>query len=142
MSAESQLPPEILARASLRDNEYAWPISDIPDVIEAARQSNLVNIGGQLQFRMPDAVCEGYWVEVDTHKLVSDALPWAMRVAKTADAAIEGFSQLRKEIDFLSEGRREFEKYLSEYERDGGAVQEAMCFVWYVEASGAEDFAD
>jgi hypothetical protein len=142
MSAENQLPPEILARASLRDNEYAWPVGDIPDVIEAARQSNLVNIGGQLQFRMPDAICECYWVEVDTHKLVSDALPWATWVAKTADAAMERFSQLRKEIDFLSEGRREFEKYLSEYERDGATAQEAMCFVWYVEASRAEDFAD
>jgi hypothetical protein len=142
MFAESQLPPEILARASLRGNEYAWPISDIPGVIEAARRNNLVSIGGQLQFRMPDAICECYWVEVDTYKLVPDNLPWVERVNKTADAAIERFSQLLKEMDFLSEGSKEFGKYLSEYERDGGTAQEAMCFVWYVEAPGAGDFAD
>src|SRR5688572_7821855 len=100
MFAESQLPPEILAIGTLIGNEYAWPVNDIPAVIEAARRSNLVNIGGQLQFRMPGATCECYWVQVDTFKVVPQDLPWAERVAKTADAAIYYFNQLQAEIDF------------------------------------------
>lgn len=52
--AELLLPKEIHGRATLRENEYAWPIAEIPSVIDAARLSNLVNIGSQLQFRIHD----------------------------------------------------------------------------------------
>jgi hypothetical protein len=51
---EGALPPDIISRASLRGNEYAWPVETIPEVIEAARPNALVNIGGQLQFRFAD----------------------------------------------------------------------------------------
>ena len=121
--------------ATLRGNEYAWPIGAIPAVIEAARENNLVNVGGQLQFRLPDAICECYWVEVDTYKLVPANLPWQERVTKTADVAIESFNRLQKDFDFIAEGRRDFGKYLSQYEEDGGVAQEAMCFVWYFETA-------
>ena len=63
-STELRLPHDLLQRASLRGSEYAWPIEDIPKVIEAARQANLASIGGQLQFRLPDGgTCE------DPHKV-------------------------------------------------------------------------
>jgi len=52
--ANTLLAVDLLARASLRGNEYAWPIADIPMVIDAARAANLVSIVGQLQFRLPD----------------------------------------------------------------------------------------
>jgi hypothetical protein len=48
ISAKSALPPDLLARALLAGNEYAWPLADIPAVIEAARAANLVSVGGQL----------------------------------------------------------------------------------------------
>jgi hypothetical protein len=70
------LPPDLLARASLSGNEYAWPVNEIPSVIEAARAANLVSIGGELQFRLPDGgVCECYWVYVYPDKSVDKALP-------------------------------------------------------------------
>ena len=134
-SAERHLPSDLLARASLRGNEYAWPIDDIPRVIEAARQAGLVNIGGQLQFRLPDAgTCECYWVCVDTDRTVSKHLPWQVRVEQTALAALEEFSRLPSEFDFIAEGRRSFAQHLEKFEYQGRAAREAMCFVWYIEA--------
>jgi hypothetical protein len=75
-AAEQHLPADILQRASLRGGEYAWLIKDVPSVIAAAKRANLVNIGGQLQFRIPDeGTCECYWVNVDTYRSVSKDLP-------------------------------------------------------------------
>jgi hypothetical protein len=105
---EHALPPEILERGSCAWGEYAWRIEDIPDVIEAARRSNLISIGGQLQFRLPDGTAECYWVEVDTYKSVYEALPWEERVSRTAEVALRDFEVLRKGVDFIAEGRVAF----------------------------------
>jgi len=116
MRPEEFLPREILQKASLRGNEYAWPISEIPSVIEAARKSDLLNVGGQLQFRIPDGTCECYWIEVDTYKTVSDTLPWAERVERSAIEAQKAYAQLSQAKDFLSEGRNNFDS-LMEHEK-------------------------
>ena len=55
-SAEALLPADILARADFRHNEYAWRVADLPDVVAAARDKNLRNLGGQLQIRTGDAI--------------------------------------------------------------------------------------
>jgi hypothetical protein len=131
--AVSALPPDLLARASLAGNEYAWPIADIPAVIEATRAANLVSIGGQLQFRLPDrGTCECYWVEVDTFKSVDKALPWKERVMATAEVALRDFGALQERFDFLAEGRKAFRDYLDKLLADGRDPADAMCFVWYV----------
>jgi len=134
MSIELRLPPEILRRASLRGNEYAWPIEDIPKVIESARQSNLASIGGQLQFRLPDGgTCECYWVEVDTYKSVPTSLPWQERVEQTATVALADFSHLLSKFDFVAEGRRSFAEHFKRLEAEGGDLNQTMCFVWYLD---------
>jgi hypothetical protein len=51
---ELRLPHDVLQRATLQGNEYAWPVEYIPKVIEAAREAELASIGGQLQFRLPE----------------------------------------------------------------------------------------
>ena len=100
---ESRLPLDVLQRASLRGNEYAWPIEDIPKVIEAARQANLASIGGQLQFRLPDGgTCECYWIEVDTYKSVPASLPWQERINQTAAVALADFSRLLSHLQSTS----------------------------------------
>ncbi|HEY1614687.1 MAG TPA: hypothetical protein VGF97_13450 [Rhizomicrobium sp.] len=127
------LPPDLLARASLVGNEYAWAISDIPGVIEATRAANLVSVGGQLQFRLPDGgTCECYWVEVDTYKSVDKAMPWNERVIATAEAASRDFGALQKRFDFMGEGRKAFPGYLDKLLADGRDPADAMCFVWDV----------
>ena len=132
--AESLLPEDVIARATLRGNEYAWPVGDISTVIEAAKSANLINVGGQLQVRIPEGLtCECYWVDVDTHKEVSADLPWAERVSATAATALSQFQQLCHELDFFAEGRAALGEHLGKFDAQGGDLKEALCFVWYVE---------
>lgn len=139
---ENALPPSILSRATRRGNEYAWPIETIPEVIEAARANALVNIGGQLQFRFADgAVCECYWVAVDTFLAVPSSLPWNDRVEQTAAVALASFSAVKSECDFLEEGRKAFGDIFLEYDATGESPESAMCFVWYL-ASDNSDSAE
>ena len=134
-TAESRLPRHLIERALNGSGELAWTRDDIPAVIEAARDANLVNIGGQLQFRFPDGgTCECYWVEVDTYKTVPTSASWQERVDQTAIAAMAEFSQLSTKFDFLAEGHNSFAEVFAEYERRGRDAARAMCFVWYVEA--------
>jgi hypothetical protein len=124
---------ELIDRASLRGNEYAWRLSDIPKVIRAARDAGLVNVGGQLQFRLPDGgTCECYWVEVDTFKSVPAGLPWGERVTRTAEIALADFASLESSYDLMAEGRRAFDSHLREVEARGIDPAETMCFVWYL----------
>ena len=132
-SAYARLPAPILQRASLRGNEYAWAVADIPLVIGAAREAGLVSIGGQLQFRLPDnGTCECYWIQVDTYKTVAKDLPWASRVTMTADVALRDFAELRANYDFFGEGKRSFAPHLKAIEDNGGDPAKTMCFVWYL----------
>jgi hypothetical protein len=132
MSSTEKLPDELLSRASLHGGEYAWPLAEIPAVIEAARAANLLNIGGQLQFRLPDGgVCECYWVDVDTYLRVSKDQPWDERVEAAAADALSAFHQLQNEYNFLSEGQNGFAAHLDALKATGGDPQDAMCFVWY-----------
>ena len=132
---QKYLPSSLLAKGNLEGNEYAWPISDIPEVIETARKLSLVSIGGQLQFRFPNGVCECYWVEVDTYKETDlDILNWQERVERSAAAATVGFERLLARYDFIAEGRKNFSKAFEEYEAKGGDIADVMCFVWYLDA--------
>lgn len=131
--ATEKLPQSLLEKASLRGKEYAWPLAVIPEVIEAARKANLLNIGGQLQFRIPDGgTCDCYWVGVYTYKSVPENLPWAERVDLAAKVALEDFQILRETSDFLAEGREGFSAPIDEYINAGGDINTAMCFVWYL----------
>lgn len=140
---ETLLPKELIARASLRGREYAWPISDIPKVIEAARSCGLVSIGGQLQFRFPDGpTCECYWVEVDTYKAMPAGIAsWSDRVALSAEAAKATFEKLLETYDFVEEGRKAFAQAFSDFEKSSQDASGAMCFVWYLKAESDEDQA-
>ncbi len=132
IDGETLLPPQLLQRATLRGREHAWPISDIPALIEAARYAHLLNLGGQLQFRFPDATCECYWVEVAPLKDLPPNLSWAERIDRAAQIAREDFSALQKRYDFLAEGRGSFSVPFEQFSASGHDPAEAMCFVWYV----------
>ncbi|MBN8633264.1 MAG: hypothetical protein J0L76_20710 [Rhodobacterales bacterium] len=130
---EESLPRELLRRASIRGHEYAWRVSDIPEVIEATKRAGRISVGGQLQFRFPNNVtCECYWVEVDTLKAVAADIPRKELVVQSANAALSAFEDLRSHFDFVAEGRSSFEKVFKEFEATGGEPEEVMWFVWYV----------
>jgi hypothetical protein len=135
---ELLLPVDLVQRASLRGNEYAWTIDDIPKVIEAARQANLASIGGQLQFRLPDGgTCECYWVQVDTYKSVSTSLPWQEQVDQTAIVALADFSRLLLDFDFVAEGRGAFAEHFNRFVAEGGDPVQTMYFAWYLDDGGS-----
>ena len=128
------LPKDIISRASLLGREYAWHIDDIPALISAARAANLVNVGGQLQFRLPEATCECYWIAVDTLSTIDATLSWRKKVQTTADEALRQFETLKTKFDFLAEGQQSFGKHFDVMRASGGNPADHMCFVWYVES--------
>lgn len=105
----------------------------MPKIIETAKELNLLNIGGQLQFRIPDGeTCECYWIEVDTYKSIPSNMIWEERVKMAAKVALENFQTLKETVDFIAEGRKGFSKYIDEYVDAGGDINTATCFVWYL----------
>lgn len=89
---EHLLSPAVLARASLRGNEYAWPPASVEMAINDAREHGFATLGGQAQFRLPDGTCELYWIDVDP----SEQRPSESRhdwVQRSADEAIAKFRQ-------------------------------------------------
>ena len=135
--SEALLPPEILAKADLRHNEYAWRIADLPEVIAAARVLNLRNIGGQLQIRTPEAIGECDWVDIDACQLIPPVLPWDAQVEMSANIALQSLAELKAEVDFAAEIREAFPAPVGQYEASGGKLEDAIWFVWYVDAEDA-----
>jgi hypothetical protein len=133
-----ELLPETLKRsATLRGNEYSWQPHDIPNLIEAGARANLLNIGGQLQLRLPTATCECYWVQVDTFPMVPESLPWNDRVVMAASEALSQFVKLTQEFDFAAEVYRAVPESLN-IENWIGDFEKAICFVWYLEAHSSQ----
>lgn len=128
------LPRELLHRASLGGNEYAWRLDDIPQVIEAARAAGLLNRGGQLQFRIPGHTCEAYWVSVYPNRSVRKELPWDELVQRTAIETRARFYDLYLEHDFLAEIRLGFADIVDAYRAAGHDPKDAIYFVWYADS--------
>jgi hypothetical protein len=104
MGGYTLLPPSILAKASLRGKEYAWPLDAVEEAIAAGRAAGLVTLGGQVQFRLPDGICELYWISANAGERRPDE-SWDVFVNRSAD---EMLRQFREEVvvhDFLSEAR-------------------------------------
>lgn len=131
--AESLLPADILARADFRHNEYAWRVTDLPDVIAAARDLGLRSLGGQLQIRTGDAIGECYWVAVDACQTIAEDLPWDVQVRMSADIALKSLAEISEEFDFVQELRDAFPDPVAAYEAAGNVLADAVWFAWYVD---------
>ena len=131
---ESRLPADILAKADFRHDEYAWRIADLPEVIEAARAMGLRNIGGQLQIRTPEAIGECDWVQIDACQLIPPVLPWQAQVEMAANVALQDLQLLKAEFNFAAEIREAFPEPVAKFTEAGGQLEEAIWFVWYVDA--------
>lgn len=132
--SEALLPPEILAKADFRHDEYAWKIDDLPEVIEAARRMGLRNIGGQLQIRTPDAIGECDWVGIDACQLIPPVLPWEAQVEMAANIAMQDLTLLRAEVDFVAEITEAFPEPVAKFILTGGRIEDAVWFVWYLDS--------
>lgn len=130
---EMLLPGTLRSAACRSDNEWGWKPEAIPLVIDEAEKLGLLNVGGQLQFLMPEGTCECYWVEVDALMGEPDGLPWAERVALAAAAARQKMADISRRYDFIEEGRKAFAAPFAAYEATGGDVRDRMCFIWYLQ---------
>ena len=127
--------PETIRSAAYRSgNEWGWKPEAIPLVIDEAEKAGLLNVGGQLQFLLPEATCECYWVEVDALIGEPENLTWAERVALAATAARQKMADVSRRYDFIEEGRKAFTAPFEAYEAVGGDVRDRICFIWYLEA--------
>lgn len=130
---EMLLPDTLRSAACRNDGEWGWQPEAIPLVIDEAEKLSLLNIGGQLQFLMPEGTCECYWVEVDAINGEPDGLTWAERVARSATAARQQMIDTSRRYDFIEEGRKAFPEPFAAYEAAGGDVRDCMCFIWYLQ---------
>jgi hypothetical protein len=132
---ETLLPETIRSAACRSDNEWGWQPEAIPLVIDEAEKGGLLNVGGQLQFLMPEGICECYWVEVDALTGEPEGLTWAERVALAANTARQKMADVSRRYDFIQEGRKAFTAPFAAYEAAGGDIRDRMCFIWYLEAN-------
>jgi hypothetical protein len=134
-SGEMLLPPDLQELAFRSGSECGWSPDLIPRVIDEAGKLSLLSFGGQLQFLLPQGTCECYWVTVEPLNSEPEGWSWDERVAFAADASRHGFTDVRGRFDFLAEVRSGFKKSVGEFEKAGGDLSEAMCFIWYLEAN-------
>jgi hypothetical protein len=129
------LPQELLSKASLQGNEYAWRIADVAEVIAAARDLGLATLGGQIQFRTPDGICELYWLSADADER-RPGEDWLAFVARSADQVLWLFTRLVADTDFIAEGVRTF-SYRAELRSRGHELNEYLYFAMsFVDQSG------
>ena len=129
MIVEELLPAHIRAKATLRGNEYAWPLLDVEEAIRAATSLTLVTVGGQVQFRLPNATCELYWLNADaTTKRTGET--WEDYVDRSASEVITVFRRIREEVDIVADGVESFNCLKREAER-GVDISQWLCFVLY-----------
>jgi len=129
---ESKLPADILAKADFRFNEYAWRVEDLPEVIAAAADMNLLNLGGQLQIRTTEAIGECYWVATDPCANVPEDLPWEVRVRMAAELSLRDLAEIQTEFDFAQEITDAFPDPVAAFIASGGDLKSAIWFAWYV----------
>ena len=131
---ESSLPPEILQKASLRGNEYAWPLNDVPEAITVARNCGLATLSGNFQFRIPEGTCDLYWLTVESAPR-AEGEPWAEYVARSAEEVLTQFRKLQASSDFTTEGNSF--GILSVKQSNGVSLDEFLCLVLYFEKEAA-----
>jgi hypothetical protein len=118
------LPPSIAKGASLRGNEYGWPISAFPEALAEARSLGFACIGGQFQFRLPDSICEMYWLSADPTSRRDDE-PWSDFSNRSCLEVMSKFEELFSRTDFVKEA--------ANWKLDASAV-ETLVFVAYFES--------
>ena len=129
---ESLLPRDVLNRADVRGNEYAWPRGDLARVFAAAQAAGLASRGGQVQLRLPDGTCELYWQNFD----VEGQRPgesWEGFVARSRHDVEVALSRLPPDEALLREGLEQFD-FLREQAAQGVDLAAALCFVCYFSA--------
>jgi hypothetical protein len=122
------LPRELTKGASLRGNEYAWPLDVFPSILGKAESLGFACLGGQFQFRVPGTTCEMYWLDVDAGDR-EPREPWGAYVARSSVEVRSGFNALLLSTNFLAEAQRWTD--VPELTGVGASPEQYLCFVAY-----------
>ena len=121
------LPSDLTANATLRDNEFSWRLDDFPNVLAKAKALGLGCLGGQFQFRVPDATCEMYWLNADSRDR-SPGEAWLAFAPRSCDEVLERFAALAT-TDFVAETQRWPD--VPALSGPGATPLDYLCFVAY-----------
>ena len=99
-----ELPRELIANAMLRGREFSWHLAEFPHVLTKAEELGYACLGGQFQFRTPDATCEMYWLNADSEER-KPGEAWPEFVMRSCSEVKERFDALSK-TDFTAEAQR------------------------------------
>ena len=125
---EQRLPKSILDKAIKSTNEFGWRQEDFLDVIEAAKQTHLASIGGQVQYVLPDGTCELYWLSYDpTYRQLNET--WLTYCERTANECLEKFNNLIATTDIEKEALTF--PFLSDKKKNGVDISEYLTFILY-----------
>lgn len=131
MKEELILSSEILQKATKRGNEYGWKLSDIPQVLLDAKNKKLANLGGQLQFRFPNATYELYWLDIDSG-VKGERESWEAWVIRSYETCLQSFEALIKKVDFVKEAENSFPQ-IKEKVQTGINIRDFAVFILYFE---------
>lgn len=99
-----------------------------PRVLERVKTRRHACLGGQFQFRTPDASCEMYWLNADaTDRLPDEA--WASYVARSVAEVRSVFNALLQSTDFVAEALRWSD--VPELSDADASPEQYLCFVAY-----------
>jgi hypothetical protein len=129
------LSTDVLAAASLRGNEYAWPLAQVEAAIDDARHHGLAVSGGQAQVRLPNGgTYEFDWIELDSSARRAGE-PWAEYVGRSANEALAKLHHHLVTVDWA--------KLIREWPGQGcnelmaADATEHLCFVLYFKSEGS-----
>jgi len=129
-----EMPSDLMEKADLRGDEYAWPLPAFPAALAAAQTAGLACLGGQFQFRLPEATCEMYWLSVDPAGQLPDE-PWPAFVTRSCAETAVAFQSLASSTDFRAEAMRW--QSVPELSAAGAEPERHLYFVAYFVAEPA-----
>ena len=128
MSEEERLPFEILNKAIISGKEYGWRQSDVLQVFDAAVAIPMAIIGGQVQYKFQDGICELYWLSYDSSKR-QPGEKWPAYCERTKIESTRKFSEIINHTDF--EKAAENFDFLIKKLKAGINIEEYKLFIIY-----------
>jgi hypothetical protein len=105
---EKYLPVEILQKAIISGKEYGWKRPNFKETVDKAVELGLGIIGGQVQFKFPDGICELYWHSYDTVDRKTGE-KWRDYCHRTRNECLKQFEKLPSDKELIKEGIDNFD---------------------------------
>ncbi len=127
---KTSLARQVLERAHADRFELAWRPLDIPAVIDAIRDADLVSLGGDPQFRFPDgSVAELPDHGIDITCVENTRLSWARQVTDSANEAMSLIGEISPEA-LVEQGWSRFYLAFSEQKAAGFDPADHLYITW------------